>query len=702
MKEKQDYFNGLSNIGTVDGRERLFTEALNQYFSEGVLHRTRGFVQIKNLIALLKTGALGLPEFTEEQIAGVLEGILKSFDPQAVAEYDHFGRNGQGPFEHDVKSVEIYLKERFIEHGLGHYAELLHFPMTSEDANNISWNLNIRGGINNGWLPVLLTITDTLAVFAKECSDVPVLGITHGMPATPTTFGKRFAYFLARFMNTLDQLASLQLSAKYSGPTGNHNAVTIALPDFDFQKYAKNFVESMGFVYVPCEHQRNSHVDIVRILNEIAMINIVAADLCEHIRHGVMMKWLFLEGESSHVGSSVIPHKINPWFFEVAQGYLEQSTAMIHAAGPHLIQSVFERDLTDHPWERSYGEMIGKSVIGLNYIAQGLPKVKINKLYALQELKASPEVLSEAIQIVGRKFGVTDSYMKLKEITRGRQVTLEMLHTCINEIIPDSPEKEALLKLQPEYYIGKAPEIALQVVSDYKNKNLKYVHGFFHPLSGIQAVLFDFDGTLQLGDKDELYARLGKINKTLQLGFSQEQLFHFGNRSDYREMKKMMVQEYNVLHPESCISEDEFQKVNDSISGTFDHLFISADGAKEILQGLKEKGYKTGLVTTRGKQSLYRILDNYGIREMLDVIIDRDACHERKPNPKPIAQALEQLGVSADSAIYIGDKQVDDIVAGNALGMKTVLISEESLDTYGAVPNFCFANLKQVSCFLLN
>ena len=696
-KKERIYHRGLRNLSPLDGREVLFVDELRSRLSEGALHRSRAKIQIENMIALSESGLAGFPEISEEEkktLRGLYRG--KRFDPRAVAAYDHFGRNGKGPFEHDVKSVEVYLRELLEKKNLQHLQEFVHFPMTSEDVNNLAWNLMLRDAVNNAWLPRMLSLCDKLAEFADSCADLPVLGKTHGMNASPTTFGKRFAHFLGNFMNVLVQMQSIRLSGKYSGPVGNHNAMTVAAPDFHIGAFAKKFVESFGFRYDIHEDQRNSHIEITRLFDEVKRVNIIAMSLCEHIRHSVMLGYFIQEGKESNVGSSVMPHKVNPWAFEVAQGLFEKSNALIERSTEGLILTIFERDLTDHPWERSYGEMLGYSLAGLGYMLGDLDTIQIDDVKACEELRGTPEILTEAVQIVGRLCGVPNIYMKIKEESRGKRITLELLHAIIDRHIPDPTQREKLKSLSPEEYVGKAPLIAKKVASEFRSLRHSFGNGLLHPVAGIRAVLFDFDNPLQVGDKKELIARLGAISENMRLGFTGEQIYDFGNRSDYKEMVKLMVNAYNAKSTNGKITAEDFDAENKKVSGTFDHFFSLAPGAKELLEGLKKRGYTRALVTTPGSTSLPRLLKMHEITDSFDVIIDRDRIKAIKPHPAPISLALSELGVHPDHAAYIGDKQTDDIIAGRALGLYTILVNNEERDPRGAIPHHHFQSLEAV------
>lgn len=692
------YLQSMWNISTVDGREIPFTYELRPHLSEAALHQHRAVIEIETVIAWSESGYEHRPVITEAEKAKLRALVApENFDPSIPIEYDHFGRNGVGPLEHDVTAVVMTIKELLPSIGLERLAEWIHVPMTSEDVNNLAYNNSVREAINTVWLPDLLAMADVLADYAVKYADIPVLSLTHGMNASPTTFGKRFSYTLERLTEVIDKLRKLQLTGKFSGATGNDNAMTVVAPDFDYAQFGREFVENMGFKYSENENQRNSHHAIIDLLNEIQLINIFCADLCENVRHNVMMGWFAQEGKKSNVGSSVMPHKINPWFFEVGQGYFEGSSNSIDGARAGLLMSVMERDLTDHPWERTYGEIIGKSLVGIKYVLQGMDTLRINDEVALEQLQATPEILTEAVQIAGRISGVPNVYMSIKNLARGRKIDRATLDQIIQENIPAGELQEKLLALKPEEYVGRAPQIARQTARRFAELKPKVERGILDPSYTIDAVLFDLDTTLQFGDKLELIARLNAISQHLGFGFSEEKIAEFGNRSDYKEMRKLMVEAYNAKYAGPPITEDEFEAVNKQYSGQFDDHFYLGEGVVEMLQTLKTAGKKIGLVTTRGANSLYRLLDMHGIHQYFDVIIDRTATKEQKPHPKPIALALEKLGITDPSrTVYVGDKQLDDVGAGNALGMVTVLVNDDELDQYGAIPAHHLSSAKEI------
>lgn len=467
VDDRELYLKGLFQISPLAGREVLFSRGLETYLSEGALHMNRAHVEIENIVALSESDMHGKP-IIDEETKSLLRSLIKDyFDAGAVADYDHFGRSGIGPFEHDVKAVEFHLKDLFdLDPKLASLKQWIHFPMTSEDVNNIAYNLGLRGAVNKVWLPAVFDVGDQLAHFAGEFA-VPVVGKTHGMNASPTTVGKRFGYHLSRLSESLRDLPKVKLSSKFSGPVGNHNAMLAVSPSFDFESYARRFVEGFGFRYSPVENQRISHHSQLELLGLIQAVNLVGQDIAENIRHQVMMGWLYLEGNKSHVGSSVMPHKINPWFFEVGQGFLEVSGGLIDSARSGLKLSVMERDLTDHPWERMYGEMIGYSLVGLRYLSRGLSMIRVDEKKCLDDLDAAPEVLSEVIQIAGRLCGVDNAYMQLKDHTRGKKVTLAELRIIAGDILPPGEIRERVLASTPATYIGMATKLAEMSVREY-------------------------------------------------------------------------------------------------------------------------------------------------------------------------------------------------------------------------------------------
>jgi HAD superfamily hydrolase (TIGR01549 family) len=451
--------------------------------------------------------------------------------------------------------------------------------------------------------------------------------------------------------------------------------------------------------FIENANQRNSHIAIADLLGRMKIFNVIGQDLAHHVENSLMMGLLELTDDPDHVGSSVMTWKINPWRTEVGGGYLEQANRLIDGAAEGLVASTLERDASDHPWERAYGEMIGKSLVGITYILQDLQNIRVNEGTATQELDNSFKVLAEAIQTAGRMEGSPDIYMKIKALTRGKELDQATYKAMVDAYVQNPEVKARLLEMTPSTYIGKAPEIARDTVKRYQEFKRRVEHGILDEAKSVDAVLFDFDGTLHFGDKDELIARLTEISSRMNMNFTPEQIQEFGNRSDYKEMRRLMVEAYNQTHSDTPTTEDQFTVINNQVSGTFDDRFRLADGAKEMMETLKASGKKLGLVTTRGSNSLPRLLSMYGIADYFDIIVNRDDTKERKPHPAPIVIALNKLGIPDNSrsrVLYVGDLQVDDVIAGNAAGVKTVLITTAELDPHGAKPTYRFNGLGEI------
>ena len=699
-------YDSLSRVSTIDGRDAPFTRELVPFLSEEAFHKYRAIVEVEALIALSESDFPGAPildEGTKSELRGLISPEI--FDPKIVAEYDHIGRLKDGepkearkkPLEHDVKAVELYLGELFDASGHSDLKEWIHFAVTSEDINNITLNLMLRDTINNAWLPQIVSIMDRLAELAEKHADSPVLGRTHLKPASPTTWGKRFSIHLANMMEIAEGMGEVRLSAKLSGSVGNYNSTTALAPEFDYEAFAKDFVERFGMQYLESTGQTNNHIAIVDFLSKVKLMNTAVANLSENVRLGILLEEIVQIPKEGQIGSSVMPHKVNPWRLESGEGNIEKSSSLIGGAVDGLIKTQLERDSSDHPWERGYGEMLGMSLAGLSYISEDLEVIVVNGEKTKADLDTHYEVLAEPLQIAGRMEGDPESYMRIKDATQGKQMNQATYMSLVLESIKDLQRQTTLLNLTPSTYVGHAPEIARATVEKYRKLRTRIERGILDEAKSIDAVLFDFDNTLQVGDKDELIARITEIVLQMELDFTPEEIVGFGNRSDWKEMKQLITTAQLSKNPDAPITMDEIEAVNKGISGTLDHHFRLADGAKETLQVLRDSGKKLGLVTTRGSNSLMRLLQMHGIEGFFDVIINRDDAGRRKPHPEPIAKALERIGIEAsDRLLYVGDKQEDDIGAGNALGLKTALISDEEYDPYGAKPTYRLKSLQDL------
>jgi HAD superfamily hydrolase (TIGR01549 family) len=475
--------------------------------------------------------------------------------------------------------------------------------------------------------------------------------------------------------------------------------MTVLFPNFDYDAYARDFVESQGFEYSSIENQRNNHLAVSEFLNTISQLAVVGKDIAQNswlkILDGILRQKL-VAGER---GSSTMSHKINPWRLENAESLFEQALGLASRASEGLVASRHERDLSDHDWQRAFGDILGRVVVGYDYFAIQLDRLTVDKELAQKALAGSAEVLSELVQTAGRVSGDPEAYDRVVELTQGRQLDGLGIKGVIEEALPTGDLRNRVLAVTSETYTGVAAEKAREAVVGWHAAKGIVRRGLLDESTSVDAVLFDFDNTLHFGDKDELFARLSAIAEQLGSGFTEEEIREFGNRSDYLEMRKLMVEEHN-RRLGAGIAEDDFQAANDLVTGQFDHLLKPAPNAVEILGQLRDSGKKVGLVTTRGNKSRDRLLKHHGMFDSFDIIVGRGDAERRKPHPHPLVLALDGLGISTDltrRVLFVGDSQIEDIGAGNALSMKTALVNQVPLDRFGPRPTHHWTSLEPLA-----
>lgn len=690
--------DSLMQGSVLAGREKPFTWELDNITSEGALHRYRAEVEVEALIYLAEHGPVDIPISEDEK--STLRGLYSEdeFDPTVVIKLDHLGYKGRPPLEHDVKAVEVYLAEKLDEHELGHLKEWVHFGMTSEDTNNLAFNLMLRDATNKVMVPSVARVADRLAHLSTTYAESPVLGVTHAQKASPTTVGKQFGYLLSNITQTASELDGMRFSGKFSGAVGNHNPMTVLFPDFDYDAYSKGFVESMGFTYAPVENQRNDHLAVTNFLGTAERLAVVGKDATDNVWLKILDNQMTQRLVAGEKGSSTMSHKINPWRLENAEAYFEQAIALLGRAREGLVASRHERDLSDHGWQRAYGDMIGRVVAGYNYFAVQLDRLSVDEQGARDVLNGSAEVLSELLQTAGRVSGDPDAYDRVVALTQGKRLDQDQFRAVTDEALPDGALKDRVMQVTPDTYVGVAAEKAREAVVGWHAASVILKRGVLDESTSVDAVLLDFDGTLHFGDKDELHARLDAISGALKSDFTPEEILEFGNRSDYTEMRALMVAEHNRRYPDNPLTEGVFERQNRVFSndtyGQFDSHFKTAENAVKILEAVRNSGKLLGLVTTRGANSLPRLLRRHGLAEIFDVEVNRTDTRLRKPHPEPIALALEKMGITNPGrALYVGDSQVDDIGAGRAFGMKTALVNKRPLDKRGPIPTYHWQNL---------
>ena len=459
-------FEPLTAISPIDGRYRDISAALLEHFSEFGLIRKRLFVECEYLIALGGAG-VGMRKLRNEEKT-ILQQLsqISTEEAHIVKKIETEGYEGIPATNHDVKAVEYYLKMKLAKTSLADISEWTHFALTSEDVNSIAHALALRTALQSTILPALDEVRSALLALAKEHAATPMLARTHGQPATPSTFGKEMRVFEARLARQLEQLNARSVLVKFGGATGNYNAHVVAAPDTDWRAFAKKFIEGLNVGYdIRLElnevtTQIEPHDTYAEMFDNLRRINTILLDLSEDLWRYISDGWVGQKAKEGEVGSSAMPHKVNPIDFENAEGNFGVANALFTHFSQKLPVSRLQRDLSDSTVERVFGTAFAHSLIGYRSLLRGLGKINVNTEAMLSALNEHPEVIAEAIQTVLRKEGVEAPYEKIKELTRGRKVTLDDFAQFIDGLYISADVKNRLKALRPENYIGLAAEIA--------------------------------------------------------------------------------------------------------------------------------------------------------------------------------------------------------------------------------------------------
>jgi adenylosuccinate lyase len=369
---------------------------------------------------------------------------------------------------HDVKAVEYYLKKKAAGTSLEKKMEWFHFALTSDDVNSIAYGFVLRGAIANELIPALAKIETALDAMAVAHAGTPMLARTHGQPASPTTFGKEMRVFAARLKRQVDQLSHIPIPVKFSGATGTYAAHVAAFPNVDWISFAERFIDryfnapkaEMRFVLTRATTQIESHDGYAEMFDNLRRINVILLDFSQDMWRYISDGWVVQAQKDGEVGSSTMPHKVNPIDFENAEGNLGIANALLTHFSNKLPISRLQRDLSDSTVERAFGEAFGHALVAYEALLKGLGKISVNVKAMDEALDAHPEVLAEAIQTILRREGVADAYELLKNLTRGEAVTMKSLHVFINTLPISDTVKSELKQLTPQSYIGLAAKIA--------------------------------------------------------------------------------------------------------------------------------------------------------------------------------------------------------------------------------------------------
>jgi len=446
----------LTALSPLDGRYRPDVAALQAYFSEAALFRYRVRIEIEYLLFLSRARDLTfIAPLTPQQVAE-LRGLYRAFrdeDAEAVAAWDR-------KVNHDVKAVEYWLREQIDKLGLGAWKEAVHFALTSEDVNNLAYALLVREARDLVLLPALGELGAALHELALREAETAMLARTHGQPATPTTLGKEIAVFAARLRRAHAALAGVALTGKLNGATGTFAAHATALPNMDWLAFSRAFVRSLDLEPVLLTTQIEPHDSLAALCDALKRLNTLLIDLCQDMWRYIGDGYLVQAVESGEVGSSTMPHKVNPIDFENSEGNLGLANALLEFFSRKLPISRLQRDLSDSTVLRNLGVAFGHSLFAYRRILRGLGKLTVDRERLLDELRAHPEVLAEAVQTILRRAGYHEPYEALKGLTRGKVLTLDGLRAFVETLDVSEAVKAELRALTPEGYTGLAPKLA--------------------------------------------------------------------------------------------------------------------------------------------------------------------------------------------------------------------------------------------------
>lgn len=447
----------LTDLSPIDGRYAGKVEALRPILSEYGLIRYRVLVEVRWLIALANEPLITeVPVFSAGAL-GVLEQIISGFsshDAQRVKDIEK-------TTNHDVKAVEYFLKEKIAGHKeLEAVSEFIHFACTSEDINNLSYALMVLEARDQVLLPMMKKVMGSVAEKAHEYAAQPMLSRTHGQPATPSTMGKEFANVAIRLQRQIQQIARVELLGKINGAVGNYNAHLVAYPQVNWPAFGQRFVESLGLTFNPYTTQIEPHDYLAELFHAVSRFNTVLLDFDRDVWGYISLGFFKQKTVAGEVGSSTMPHKVNPIDFENSEGNLGIANALFGHLAEKLPVSRWQRDLTDSTVLRNIGVGLAHTLIALESSLKGISKLDINAQALEADLAANPEVLAEPIQTVMRRYGVEKPYEKLKDLTRGHRIDLARLAEFIQTLDIPEDAKSRLLKVTPRDYTGYAEELA--------------------------------------------------------------------------------------------------------------------------------------------------------------------------------------------------------------------------------------------------
>ncbi|MCM8596622.1 adenylosuccinate lyase [Accumulibacter sp.] len=450
----------LTALCPLDGRYARKLDALRPQFSEYGLIRRRLQVEIEWLKALAADPELAdLPAFSAQTLAD-LDALVSGFGPAEAAEV----KGIEAVTNHDVKALEYWIRRRLAGNPeVTRVAEFIHFACTSEDINNLAHALMLREARDETMLPGLDRVVGCLRDLAHRFADLPMMARTHGQPATPTTLGKEMANFASRLLRARSRIAGVRLLGKINGAVGNYNAHLAAYPDHDWESFARRFVDALGLEFNAYTIQIEPHDALAELFDAFAAANQVLVDLNRDLWAYISLGYFRQKPKAGEIGSSTMPHKVNPIDFENSEGNLGLANALLRHLAEKLPVSRLQRDLTDSTVLRNMGVALGYTLLAYDSLLRGLGKLEADPERLDADLDANWELLAEAVQTVMRRYGVANPYERLKDLTRGRRVSRDDMHEFIAglEIPPEA--RQALLALTPGRYVGLAAKLARRI-----------------------------------------------------------------------------------------------------------------------------------------------------------------------------------------------------------------------------------------------
>jgi adenylosuccinate lyase len=450
----------LSALSPLDGRYLQQASPLSPFFSEAALIKHRVQVEVAWLLALAESTEIAeVRDLTAEEKA-LLEELVSNFTEEHAAQVKAI----EATTKHDVKAIEYWIKERLEASSLSDVREWVHFACTSEDINNLSYSLMLRGGVG-AWLKQARALCEEVAALSVQWRDLSMLARTHGQPASPTTVGKELGVFVSRWRRQLAQAESLEFLGKINGAVGNWNAHAAAYPNIDWPTFSQKFVEGLGLGYNPLTTQIEPHDFVAEACHALARFNAITLDFDRDVWSYISMGYFKQKTVAGEVGSSTMPHKVNPINFENSESNIELSNALLLHLASKLPISRLQRDLTDSSSQRNLGVAVGHSFVAIQATRRGLEQLEVSPQVLAADLEANPEVLGEAVQTVMRKHGLPNPYEQLKELTRGKRLDIDALREWVRGLDLPEDEKQRLIEMTPGSYVGLAARLVDEVVA---------------------------------------------------------------------------------------------------------------------------------------------------------------------------------------------------------------------------------------------